>query len=69
MMEAVSTSETSVNFYQTARRNIQEDCRSHVSERATEISVRSAVAETVVLNDGNRETAGAFDGSWQNYSF
>jgi hypothetical protein len=25
MMEAVSTSETSVNFYQTARRNIPED--------------------------------------------
>jgi hypothetical protein len=26
MMEAVSTSEPSVNFYQTARRNISEDC-------------------------------------------
>jgi hypothetical protein len=25
MMEAVSTSETSVNFYETARRNIPED--------------------------------------------
>jgi hypothetical protein len=25
MMEAVSTSETSVNFYQTTRRNIPED--------------------------------------------
>jgi hypothetical protein len=27
MMEAVSTSETSVNFYQTTRRNIPEDSR------------------------------------------
>jgi hypothetical protein len=30
MMEAASTSETSVNFYQTARRNIPED--SHLQE-------------------------------------
>jgi hypothetical protein len=30
-MEAISTSETSVNFYQTTRRNIPED--SHLHER------------------------------------
>jgi hypothetical protein len=30
MMEAVSTSETSVNFYQTTRRNIPEDSHIHI---------------------------------------
>jgi hypothetical protein len=30
MMEAVSASETSVNFYQTTRHNIQENSRLHV---------------------------------------
>jgi hypothetical protein len=29
MMEAVNTSETSANFYQTARRNIPEDSHLH----------------------------------------
>jgi hypothetical protein len=29
MMQAVSTSETSVNFYQTTRRNIPEDSHLH----------------------------------------
>jgi hypothetical protein len=29
MMEAASTSETSVNFYQTTRRNIPEDSHLH----------------------------------------
>jgi hypothetical protein len=29
MMEAVSTSETSVNFYETSRRNIPEDSHIH----------------------------------------
>jgi hypothetical protein len=29
MIEAVSTSEISVNFYQTARRNNPEDCHLH----------------------------------------
>jgi hypothetical protein len=29
MMKAASTSETSVNFYQTARRNIPEDSHLH----------------------------------------
>jgi hypothetical protein len=33
MMEAVSTSETSVNFYQTARRNIPEDSHLHTRRR------------------------------------
>jgi hypothetical protein len=32
-MEAVSTSETSVNFYLTARRNIPEDSRLHARHR------------------------------------
>jgi hypothetical protein len=30
MMEAASTSETSVNFYQTTRRNNPEDSRLHI---------------------------------------
>jgi hypothetical protein len=34
MMEAANTSETSVNFYETARRNIPED--SHLKTRRRE---------------------------------
>jgi hypothetical protein len=33
MMEAASTSETSVNFYQTARRNNPEDSHLHTRRR------------------------------------
>jgi hypothetical protein len=33
MMEAVSTSETSVNFYQTIQRNIPEDNHLHTRRR------------------------------------
>jgi hypothetical protein len=33
MMEAASTSETSVNFYQTTRRNIPEDSHLHARRR------------------------------------
>jgi hypothetical protein len=33
MMEAVSTSETSVNFYQTTQRNIPEDSHLHTRHR------------------------------------
>jgi hypothetical protein len=33
MMEAASTSETSVNVYQTARRNIPEDSHFHTCRR------------------------------------
>jgi hypothetical protein len=33
MMEAVSTSETSVNIYQTTRRNIPEDSHLHARRR------------------------------------
>jgi hypothetical protein len=33
MMESVSTSETSVNFYQTTRRNIPEDRHLHTRRR------------------------------------
>jgi hypothetical protein len=33
MMEAASTSETSVNFYQTTRRNIPEDNHLHTRRR------------------------------------
>jgi hypothetical protein len=33
IMEAASTSETSVNFYQTTRRNNPEDSRLHIRRR------------------------------------
>jgi hypothetical protein len=33
MMEAVRTSETSVNFYETTRRNIPEGCHLHTRRR------------------------------------
>jgi hypothetical protein len=33
MLEALSTSETSVNFYEIARRNITEDCHLHTLRR------------------------------------
>jgi hypothetical protein len=33
MMEAVNTSETSVNFYETIRRNIPQDCHLHTNHR------------------------------------
>jgi hypothetical protein len=33
MMQAVSTSETSANFYQTTRRNILEDSHLHTRRR------------------------------------
>jgi hypothetical protein len=33
MMEAATTSETSVNFYQTTRRNNTEDCHLHTRRR------------------------------------
>jgi hypothetical protein len=33
MMEAAGTSETSVNFYQTTRRNIPEDSQHHIRRR------------------------------------
>jgi hypothetical protein len=33
MMEAVSTSETSVNFHQTTRRNIPQDSHLHIYDK------------------------------------
>jgi hypothetical protein len=33
MMEEVSTSEASINFYQTTRRNIPEDSHLHIRRR------------------------------------
>jgi hypothetical protein len=38
MMEAVSTSEMSVNFYQTTRRNIPEDSHLHARRRENQKS-------------------------------
>jgi hypothetical protein len=48
MMEAVSTSETSVNFYQTTRRNIPENSHLHTPRRENlqshhEVSLSSCV--------------------------
>jgi hypothetical protein len=42
MMEAVSTSETPVNFYQTTRLNIPEDC--HLRIHFVEISGSQAAS-------------------------
>jgi hypothetical protein len=42
MMEAVSTSETSVNFYQTTRLNITEDC--HLQEVFSFYGTRKLIA-------------------------
>jgi hypothetical protein len=38
MMEAVSTSETSVNFYHTTRRKIPEDSHLHIHRRENQKS-------------------------------
>jgi hypothetical protein len=38
IMETVSTSETSVNFYQTTRRNIREDIFIHVAVRTSNLT-------------------------------
>jgi hypothetical protein len=46
MMEAASTSETSVNFYQTTRRNIPED--SHLQNRRRE-NLKSHLEELLRL--------------------
>jgi hypothetical protein len=43
MMEAESTSETSVNFYQTERRNISEDSHLHIRCRE---NLKSRLKET-----------------------
>jgi hypothetical protein len=46
MMEAASTSEASVNFYQTTRRNIPKDSNLHTRRR--EISFREVACEGVL---------------------
>jgi hypothetical protein len=43
MMDAANTSETSVNFYQTTRRNIPEDCHLHTRRCENVKSHRSVV--------------------------
>jgi hypothetical protein len=48
MMEAESTSETSVNFYQTTRRNSPEDSHLHTRHRE---SLKSQMAS--YSDDGN----------------
>jgi hypothetical protein len=44
MMEAVSTSETSVNFYETTRRNILEDSHLHTHRHE---NLKSHIAEVI----------------------
>jgi hypothetical protein len=58
MMEAVSTSETSVNFYETTRRNSLEDSHHHThrreklkSNQAIVTFSRKALLRGVILND------------------
>jgi hypothetical protein len=47
MMEAASTSETSVNFSQTTRRNIPEDSHSYSLEDRVSVWVREPEADVV----------------------
>jgi hypothetical protein len=51
-MEAASTSETSVNFYQTARRNIPEDSYLHTRRRK---NLKSKIAYWLLISvEGKR---------------
>jgi hypothetical protein len=52
MMEAVRTSETSVNFYQTTRRNIPEE--NHLQIRHRE-NLKSRLEPTVLRNSTPKE--------------
>jgi hypothetical protein len=52
MIEAVSTSETSVNFYQTTRRNIPENSHLHTRRRE---NLKSQL-QSVYLKERERET-------------
>jgi hypothetical protein len=47
MMEAISTSETSVNFYETKRRSIPEGCQLHTCRRE---NLKSHMKHTDVQN-------------------
>jgi hypothetical protein len=50
MMEAASTSETSVNFYQTTRRNISEDSHLQLLDPIRDVwIVDSAIPSEVIL--------------------
>jgi hypothetical protein len=56
-MEAASTSETSVNFYQTTRRNIPEDSHLHAPRRENlkfhHLNVRTTKPFNVIFNRWN----------------
>jgi hypothetical protein len=52
MMEATSTSETSVNFYQTTRRNNPEDSHLHNRRRENLQSLQLHILEILILNLG-----------------
>jgi hypothetical protein len=48
MMKAVSTPETSVNFYKTTRRNISEDGNLHTSRRENMKSRLSKISFNII---------------------
>jgi hypothetical protein len=56
MMEAASTSETSVNFYQTTRRNIPEDSHLHIRRSEKLKSHDVDIASSRGLKSTNRTT-------------
>jgi hypothetical protein len=60
MMESVTTSETSVNFYQTKRRNIPED--SHMNSKSMLAIIMHINGCLKLLNDVAIETEG-FEGN------
>jgi hypothetical protein len=75
MMEAVSTSETSVNFYQTILRNIPEDSRLHTRRREnlkSHIGIQACSTvckQTRVTNEGGPYLTATFilssgDSTW-----
>jgi hypothetical protein len=56
MMEAVSTSETSVNFYETTRHNIPEDSHLHAAN-GQQIIRKSKHTGTTALKQGLRQVS------------
>jgi hypothetical protein len=65
MMEAVSTSETLVNFYQTTRRNNPEDSHLHTRRRENLKSYRLRVFENRVVRRTFGPEKNEVTGGWR----
>jgi hypothetical protein len=53
MTEAVSTSETSVSFYQTTQRNITEDGHIRLQHRSEAVFLRGGILRFTLLSTQN----------------